>query len=244
MTSKTQLAKAGRSRAIKTFGRRRGKRIRDSQQLALEELLASKAIDASSNISLGSLGFPQTVRKLRMEIGFGSGEHLTHAAEYYADTGFIGCEPFLNGVAALAKSLSEKHLDNIRVHAGDASEVMAALPSDSLDTVYVLYPDPWPKRRQRKRRIISEENLIALARIIRPGGELLFVSDINDYCAWTLARIKESDHFDWSPSVAQDWTQPWPNWISTRYEIKARREGRASAYLRFIRNRTMLFSRP
>jgi tRNA (guanine-N7-)-methyltransferase len=174
-------------------------------------------------------------REIWLEIGFGGGEHLLARAAERADVGFIGCEPFINGVAKLLAGVETRGLDNIRLHADDATALLEAAPEGALSRIYLLYPDPWPKRRQQKRRFVSEANIALLARALKPGGQLRFATDIDDYAGWTLARLLASPLFAWDVSVADDWRLPWAGWESTRYENKARREGRASAYLTFQR---------
>jgi tRNA (guanine-N7-)-methyltransferase len=174
-------------------------------------------------------------RLLRLEIGFGGGEHLAHEALAHPDVDFIGCEPFENGVAKLMALVEEHAIGNVRVHCGDARDVIDALPDGSLDRVAILYPDPWPKLRHRKRRFVSDATLRAIARVLSPGAELRFATDIDDYAGWTLARVLRSDDFEWKAKRAEDWLTPWAGWPGTRYEAKAIREGRRPVYLTFIR---------
>jgi tRNA (guanine-N7-)-methyltransferase len=174
-------------------------------------------------------------RSVTLEIGFGGGEHLAAQARAHRDTGFIGCEPFVNGMAKLLAVVDAEDLSNVRLWDRDATELLPLLPAGAIDTVYLLYPDPWPKRRQRKRRFISDESLRALARIMRGGGELRFATDIDDYAGWVLARVLRSADFEWTAMRADDWRRPWDGWPGTRYEAKAAHEGRAPAYLTFRR---------
>ena len=168
-------------------------------------------------------------------MGFGGGEHLAHEAGRFPEVGFIGCEPFLNGVAKLVERVEALGLDNVRLHAGDAGELLDAMPAACLDGADVFYPDPWPKRRQRKRRFLSEANLGRLARALKPGARLRFATDIDDYAGWVLARVLRSADLAWEARDADDWRRPWDGWPSTRYEAKAIREGRPPAYLTFRR---------
>ena len=156
-------------------------------------------------------------------------------AKIQDDVGFIGCEPFVNGVAKLLAAIDEEGLANVRVRAGDARALIEAAPSASLSRVFILYPDPWPKRRQHKRRLIEEDTIAELARVARPGAELRFATDIDDYAGWTLRRFLASPDFSWDARRADDWRVPWEGWAPTRYEAKARAAGRASAYLTFVR---------
>jgi tRNA (guanine-N7-)-methyltransferase len=218
------------------FGRRKGKQLRPGQARVIEELLPQLRVPRAPD-GLSDLGrlFPVRPRSITLEIGFGGGEHLAFRARSNPETGFIGCEPFVNGMAKLLSVVAEEALGNVRVWDEDATELLAALPEAAIDCAYLLYPDPWPKRRQRKRRFLSDDNLAALARILRPRGELRFATDIDDYAGWGLARVFRSADFEWQAQRADDWRQPWAGWPSTRYEAKARREGRGTAYLTFTR---------
>jgi tRNA (guanine-N7-)-methyltransferase len=173
-----------------------------------------------------------------MEIGFGGAEHLVHEAEGHREVGYIGCEPFINGVAKLLTQVDDKHLTNIRLHHGDARDVLLRLPDSSLSRVDVLYPDPWPKWRQRKRRFLSEQNISEIARVLKPGSCFRFATDIDDYAGWVLTRILKMNIWTWQEAQhgARAWQQSWNDWPSTRYEAKAFREGRPPVYLTFIRN--------
>jgi tRNA (guanine-N7-)-methyltransferase len=173
---------------------------------------------------------------LWIEIGFGGGEHLAASAVRHPEVNFIGCESFLNGIAKALELIEDGGLGNIRLHDGDARHVIEALPARSVDGVYLLYPDPWPKRRQHKRRFVSDETLARLARIMREGAELRFATDVDDYAAWTLARVLASPDFTWCAGTARDWQVPWEEWPGTRYEAKAKAEGRRPAYLTFVRS--------
>ena len=211
------------------FGRRKGKRLRDEQASRIETLLPKLRIDLTSpQIAL-------TTAEHWLEIGFGGGEHLADIAEKNPDIRFFGCEPFVNGVAKLVGEIAHRDLTNIRIHDGNASDVLAKLPAASLSRIYLLYPDPWPKRRQRKRRFVSDKSLKVLAEVLKPGGEFRFASDIDDYCGWVLQRIARSSDFVWTAETASDWTEPFAGWPGTRYEAKAKREGRIPSYLTFRR---------
>lgn len=218
------------------YGRAKGKALRAGQSQRIGTLLPRIAIDLDALKSGSAELFSLNPRNLVLEIGFGGGEHLAAMAKAHPETGFLGVEPFLNGVAKLLGAIETEKLDNIRLLRGDGRMVLGALPDASLDMVYLLYPDPWPKRRQRKRRIVDLAFLDELARVIRPGGEFRFASDIDDYVGWTLARVLPHPGFEWLASHAQDWLTPWEGWHRTRYEEKALREGRVPSYLRFRRH--------
>jgi tRNA (guanine-N7-)-methyltransferase len=217
------------------FGRRKGHPLKPRQAALFETLLPRLALDLSLPAhALASL-FPHSVDAVRLEIGFGGGEHLINEATQHPRTGFIGIEPFVNGMAKALAAIAAKELSNIRLHHGDATEVIAWLPQASLARVDLIHPDPWPKRRHWKRRFVQDESVAALARILRPDGEFRFVTDIPDYAAWTLARLVRSPNFDWTAERADAWRQPWAGFSGTRYGAKAEREGRVPCYLIFRR---------
>ena len=215
-------------------GRRVGKPLSAYQRALMEALLPRLALDPSRPLDPAGL-FTAPKRELRLEIGFGGGEHLLATARREPEVGFIGCEPFVNGMARALADLAGGDLDNIRLHGGDAGDIVDALPPACLARIYLFYPDPWPKRRQRKRRFVSDDLLARLARAMRPGAELRFSSDIDDYTGWTLARLARSPDFRWRAERADDWQEPWPDWQRTRYEAKAIAEGRRPCYLTALR---------
>lgn len=166
-----------------------------------------------------------------LEIGFGGGEHLAHQAGLHPDVSFIGAEPFVNGVAKLLALLEEKHPANVRIHDGDARPLLEALPQGCLERIYLLYPDPWPKARHNKRRFVGAGTLQHFHRLLKPEGLFLFASDIAEYVAWTRQHVAAHAGF----AEEGDPLVPYDNWIETRYEAKARQEGRGSSYLRLRR---------
>jgi tRNA (guanine-N7-)-methyltransferase len=220
-------------RAGAFFGRRKGKKLRAGQDDLVQNLLP--AIRVSLGSAPASLFPDRQARETWLEIGFGGGEHLAAQARAHRDINFIGCEPFVNGMAKLLAVIEGERLDNVRVWDDDVTDLLPTLPDASFDRVYILYPDPWPKRRQRKRRLVSEETLAMLARVMKPGAELRFASDIDDYIGWVLARMLRSAHFRWTATRADDWRKPYEGWPGTRYETKAIREGRVPSYLTFVR---------
>jgi tRNA (guanine-N7-)-methyltransferase len=179
--------------------------------------------------------FVHSPKDIFLEIGFGGGEHLAAQAAAHPDTGFIGCEPFINGMAKALALIETQKLANIRLHFGDASDLLAWLPAGALARVDLLYPDPWPKRRHWKRRFVQETRIAELARVLRPGGVFRFATDWPDYAAWTLERLMRSPLFAWTAERADDWRVPWPGFSRTRYEAKAVQAGRAPCYLVFRR---------
>jgi tRNA (guanine-N7-)-methyltransferase len=218
------------------FGRRKGHRLRPRRAELLVTLLPRLALDlkAPPPANLSEL-FARPADQVCMEIGFGGGEHLVAEAESHPRVGFIGVEPFVNGMARALAAISERNLDNVRLHFGDALEVLPWLPIASLARIDLIYPDPWPKRRHRKRRFVQDATVAEFARILRVGGQFRFVTDWPDYAAWTLGRFLRSPDFAWTAERAADWQQPWPGFAGTRYEVKARREGRKPCYLTFRR---------
>lgn len=218
------------------FGRRKGHRLRKQQAELYQQLLPKLSLDIAQPAprDLASL-FPFAPEKFQLEIGFGGGEHLLHEARMHPRTGFIGCEPFINGMAKMLAAISHEKTQNIRLHPGDALYLLDWLPDTSLDRIDILYADPWPKRRHWKRRFISDENVVRFARILKPDGILRFASDIGTYVEWTLVRLLRNREFLWLAEKADDWRRPWPGWPGTRYEQKAIREGRKPSYLEFRR---------
>jgi tRNA (guanine-N7-)-methyltransferase len=221
-------------------GRRRGRKLSEYRQSLVQTLLPRLALDLSRPITdIGCL-FPGKPSALWLEAGFGGGEHLAAEALAHPDAGYLGCDIFLNGIAKALALIEAHQLNNIRLQNGDARALIEALPPGCLDGAYVLYPDPWPKRRHRERRFLSRETLAGLARVLRPGGELRFATDVDSNAAWTLAQVLHSAPFRWAPSVADDWRVPWAGWSGTRYEAKALRSGRRPVYLTFLREETHL----
>ncbi len=218
------------------FGRRKGHALKPRQAALFDTLLPKLALDLKSPAPADLRGLFSDVTDVRMESGFGGGEHLIAEAARLPNVGFIGVEPFINGMAKALAAIDERKLTNIRLYHGDATEILAWLPAASLSRFDLLYPDPWPKRRHWKRRFVQDKSVAAIARLLRSGGEFRFASDIPDYVAWTLTRLTRSPDFEWTAEQARDWREPWPHFFSTRYEAKAKREGRVPCYLIFRRN--------
>ncbi|MET0747556.1 MAG: tRNA (guanosine(46)-N(7))-methyltransferase TrmB [Rhizobium sp.] len=226
-----------RSRATEAFyGRRKGKPLRGQQVGRLETLLPAFQVDLDTlpPASLKTL-FPVPVERLRLEIGFGGGEHLIHRAKENPTTGFIGVEPFVNSMQKLLAHVEDAGVSNIRVYDDDATQLLDWLPDASLDQIDLLYPDPWPKTRHWKRRFVSAVNLDRFHRVLKPGATFCFASDIDTYVNWTLQHCYAHGGFEWRAQNASDWLTPYDGWPGTRYEAKAKREGRSSAYLTFKR---------
>ncbi len=228
----TATPDGGRDRAF--FGRRKGHRLRPHQAALIDELLPRLAVDLAGPPDPAAL-FPCAPDGLRLEIGFGGGEHLVEEARAAPRLGFIGCDPFVNGMAKILALIESTGLENIRLYAGDAVDLLRWLPTGSLAGVDLLYADPWPKRRHWKRRFVQDDTVAMLARVLAPGASFRFASDIPDYVAWTLERLSRAPQFAWTAERADDWRLPWPGFPGTRYEAKAKREGRTPAYLIFRR---------
>lgn len=218
------------------FGRRKGHKLRPRQAHLIETLLPRLAIDlvrAAPN-DLRSL-FAVPVAEVALEIGFGGGESMIAQAAARPDIGIIGVEPFINGMAKALAAIDSHSLKNIRLHFDDAAALIERLPDAALTRIDLIHPDPWPKRRHWKRRFVQDNMVAQFARILRPGGQFRFVTDVADYAAWTLQRLLRSAQFAWTARCADDWRQPWPDFTPTRYHAKAAREDRTSCFLIFRR---------
>lgn len=223
-------------RLIHTYGRRHGRRLRPGQQALRRDLLPrlAVAVDADGRVDPRAL-FDAGIRSVWLEIGFGGGEHLAAQAASHPDAGIIGCEPYVNGVVSLLAQVRARGLGNVRIWPGDARPLLRALPDRSVARVFVLFPDPWPKARHHKRRLVAAPVLDELARVLAPGGELRLATDDADYLAWMLERLTAHAAFRWTAQRPADWRVRPPDWPETRYEAKAAAAGRRPAYLRFSR---------
>lgn len=219
------------------YGRRHGKRLKPSQQRLLADLLPQLAVpgvgreENPGRTPLDLAALFGDGRQLWLEIGFGGGEHLAHVAAANPAIGLIGCEPFVNGVAMALGRLSEAGAGNVRLHPGDARDLIELLPPACLGRVFLLYPDPWPKARHHRRRFASAENLALLAGPMTAGAELRIATDIPDYADHARAAVEAAPDF----RLAGDAAEPWPGWPGTRYEAKALAAGRRPAYLTAVR---------
>ncbi|MBF0680500.1 MAG: tRNA (guanosine(46)-N7)-methyltransferase TrmB [Devosia sp.] len=225
--------RSGEPRAF--FGRRSGKKLHDGQQAIVDTTLPEVEVKLEGKLDPKSV-FPGAQR-IVVEIGYGGGEHLARKAAEEPDTGFIGCEVYTGGIGKMVQAIDARGLTNVRLFTDDALKLLMALPDASLDAVYLLYPDPWPKTRHHKRRFVSPTTLAELARVIRPGGTFYFATDIEDYADWTLAHIVRAPEFAFEPEAPGSWHQPYPGWHPTRYEQKARREGRMISFYFGFRRR-------
>jgi len=217
------------------YGRLKDRPLKPRQAGLMEALLPALAIaDPEGGPIDPAALFPQA-DEIWLEVGFGGGEHLAWQAAQNPHVGMIGAEPFVNGVAKLLSKIDDAALENIRIHFGDARPLLEAMPDGSLTRIFVLHPDPWPKKRHFKRRMISPWFFAEAARLMRPGGQLRIASDIPDYVRWTLMHAQMAPSFVWTAECADDWRQRPEDWPQTRYEIKSLKEGRPPAYLTFRR---------
>ena len=217
------------------FGRRKGKALRSSQKSFLKDLekYCPYGIRLSENPDREKVKFFVNENPIWLEIGFGSGEHLFYQAQNNPNVNFIGCEPYINGVATLLGKLHNQNLKNVIIYPGDIRDLMDVLAEQTLERVFLLYPDPWPKKRHHKRRFVSKEFLNPLFPLIKTGGKLYLATDIGDYVRQTLLSIEAYDTILWTAEGPENWRTPWKNWFVTRYEKKAIAAGRCPYYLTF-----------
>ncbi len=219
------------------YGRIKGKALNAAQDRYLEEdlpRLSVAGITREENPARAPLDMQELAggRPLWLEIGFGGGEHLVHQALQNPDVQFLGVEPYVNGVAMLLGKMRKAGVSNIKLHMGDARNLMDVLPDESVSKAFLLYPDPWPKLRHHRRRFVTPEHLIPLNRCLKTGAKFRVATDIEDYVRQTLQEVPKAG-FDWLAEGPEDWRAPWGDWISTRYEKKALREDRTPHYMTF-----------
>lgn len=223
-------------RLLASFGRRRGRRLRTGKQSLIDTLLPKLDV-RDWGLGIGEKISSPNAKSLIpnllwLEIGFGGGEHLAYQAERNPNVALIGCEPYVNGMGELLKQIETKKLSNIRLYGDDARPLIDQLPDACLSRVFILYPDPWPKSRHHKRRIVAKPLLDSLARAMKPGAELRLATDHADYACWMLEQLLSHPSFLWQAARCDDWLKPWPDYTPTRYEQKAL-AGRPT-YLTFI----------
>lgn len=211
---------------LSSFGRNRGRTLRPRQQGLVDDVLPTLSPDASE--------FADYARVV-LEIGFGGGEHLAALAKTHPDTLAIGCEPYINGVAKLLVDVEEQALRNVRIFTHDARELIDRLPADSIDDAYILFPDPWPKAKHNKRRLVNQDTLARLARIHKKGGKLLLATDHYDYATWMLEQLHETPYYQWQAESAADWLTPPQEWVETKYQRKTTAEGRLPNFFTCLR---------
>ena len=223
---------------LRSFGRRRGRTFSPRQQHLIDNVLPPNRLlidrPAPTAATLAQTLVPGAIEAW-LEIGFGGGEHLLAQAKARPNRAIIGCEPFIDGVVKVLAGVDEQSISNIRLHDDDARDVLRWLPPASIDRAFVLFPDPWPKTRHRKRRLVSGPTLALLARVMKPGAELRVATDIGDYARTILEAISHQTAFRWSAMGPQDWRVQGGDWPVTRYQQKANRENRCSYFFRFVR---------
>lgn len=230
---------AADTRRIRSYGRRRGRKLRPALQAVLDQGLALVSLDAlpaDATLDPRSL-FAPAPKAAWLEIGFGGGEHLAWQAAANPDVGILGAEPFVNGVASLLAQVGRQALGNVRIWPDDAGALLAALADASIDRAFLLFPDPWPKTRHHKRRIVNPANLDALARILADDAEFRIATDDGAYLGWILAHLLDHPAFLWTVRDPSDWRVRPADWPATRYEEKAGRNGRKPYFLSFRRRR-------
>lgn len=221
------------------YGRRKGKTLRESQKEHLDQDLAALSpgpVDWDVNPKREPLDLARRFggKPIWLEIGFGGGEHLVHQAALHPEVEIIGCEPFINVVAMLLGKIRDAGVSNVAIHPDDVRDLFDVLPDGSIERAFLLYPDPWPKKRHHRRRFVTPEFLEPLSRVLEPGAIFRVATDIPDYVRQALEEVPKAG-FDWLAEDPSDWRAPWRDWIETRYEAKALREGRVPHYLTFRR---------
>lgn len=219
------------------WGRRIGRPLGKDRTRALEKLLPvlsipKEAVTAKGNIDPRGF-FKGAQKEIWFEIGFGNGEHLLALKRNFENVGFIGAEPFINGMANLLKELENEPQDNIRVHMDDALPLIRSFRTSTIDRIYILNPDPWPKSRHHKRRIISQENLDEFSRVLQPGGRLILATDVDDLAEWMVTECMNHSAFEWTAQSSKDWKIPPAEWTETRYAFKGKQAGRRQIFLLF-----------
>lgn len=222
---------------------RAGRPLRKARRTAFRERLGARSVagvcwdENPGRTKLPAEVFGGHGTECWLEIGFGAGDHLLATARAHPEVVLLGAEPYRAGVAALLAELEPGALPGVRIHAGDVRDLLDVIPDQRLDRVFLLYPDPWPKRRHAKRRFVHPGNLGALARVMRPGAELRIATDAAGYVRHTLLVLRQHPGFSWTAQRPRDWREAWPGWPGTRYERKALAAGRRCVYLTFVRLR-------
>ena len=220
---------------LRSFGRKRGRKLSPRQEALFRDLMPKVALDLGHPCASAAALFEARPRQVWLEIGFGGGEHLLWQARHHPDTGIIGCEPYVEGIVKVLSAIEEGGHGNIRLHDDDARDVLRWLPAASISRAFILFPDPWPKRRHVKRRLVSPATLRLLVRVMAPGAELRIATDIGDYARTILLAVAATPELAWTAASPRDWRVRPDDWPQTRYEAKAVREGRRCTYLSFRR---------
>ncbi len=219
---------------LRSFGRIKSRTLKPRQAALFDSLLPRIAVPDPAEGPIDPLALMPGAKSAWLEIGFGAGEHLAEQASRHPDTVMIGCEPFLNGVGSALRHIEERGLTNVRLHADDARAIMAAMPDASLDRIMILFPDPWPKARHQKRRLVQDETAVEFVRLLKPGGRLRFVTDWKDYADWALERFTRTPGLTWLAEQSDDWQLAPPDHVTTRYEEKELGDT-APVFLEFVR---------
>ena len=218
------------------YGRRRGHKLRPNRQTLIDNLLPDLRIEPPESGALDlEAAFSNPVREIWLEVGFGGGEHLAAQAQAHPDIGFIGCEPFINGIASLLSLIDRDGLTNVRIFDDDARKLFQVMPDAVLGRVFALYTDPWPKKRHHRRRFISGDTVETLVRLMKDNAQLRLASDHMGYVAWMLEHLSGRRELQWQARSKRDWSEPPSDWIETRYEKKAKAKDLSPAYLCFTR---------
>ncbi len=217
------------------YGRAAGKPLSKRQQALIDDVLPTLGVPATKPGQLQPASLFEAKREVWLEIGFGGGEHLAGQAKLHADIGFIGAEPFVDGVAKLLTALEEQELSNVRLRRGDARDLVGQFADRSIDRAFILFPDPWPKTRHRKRRLVQPDFVVELARVLKPGARLRFATDWADYANRALADVVASGLFAWTAARADDWRVAPADHVTTRYQEK-RLGDCAPVFLDFVRS--------
>ena len=205
---------------IRSFGRIKGRPLRAQRAALIDTMLPRIALPDPRDVPIDPAAIMPEAAQVWLEIGFGGGEHMAAQAAANPETLVLGAEPFWDGAASALRHVDEQGLANVRLHVGDARDLLAALPETALDRIFIMFPDPWPKLRHHKRRLIQPDTVEALARVLKPGGALRFATDWADYADWTLERMAASSAFQWNAERADDWRVPPVDHVTTRYETK------------------------
>lgn len=219
---------------IASFGRRKGHKLRPSRAILFETLLPTIEV-AKPQGAIAAASLFGNDNPLWFELGFGGGEHLAEQALRNPHINFIGCEPYINGISSLLVAIDEHKLSNVRVYGGDARDILDNLPDGSIGRMFILFPDPWPKARHHKRRIVNQTTLSILHQKLKEGALLRVATDHVDYCTWILEHFLLFNKFLWQASRPADWHDAPADWVPTRYQAKAEQEGRKAVFLDFIK---------